>query len=527
MENNYKGNKGELQTRREFFKKTAKGILPMLGAFVAAPTVIMGTLSSCGCYDCEAVCQDDCVNTCSGSCSDTCYHSSTGSGCSDCSSSCSGTSASSTCSSCANDCSSSCKDECLETCENTCSTTCEGTCSSTCEGSATGKPTTGTIDGHEYVDLGLSVLWATCNLGANSPDETGDWYAFADPDEILEDVSYRNKEALANYYDSLHFEVGDTISGTNLDVAKKKWGSLWRIPRKDDFAELIDNCSIQRNGNYLEFTSKINDNRIFLPLAGSIDRKGYLDEYGHAAYENQNGIYWAGDIVEVDSRPSRSYWSRAAVLCVYKSGGTELFNYDFETMFSIRPVAERNGETANCNGSCTANCSSDCTSTCKNSCETDCVGGCGKNCTGSCEDSCKGSCSNTCSTTCTGNCKGGCSGSCGYGCSGACTSCTATCADTCKAQTQQGCSDCSNDCTNGCGGSCERDCSGSCGMGCAQTCGGSCSRDCIGGCNRECRGGSYANTSWCAGCVYSCDSYCANTCSFYCYSSCQNNGRKG
>ena len=62
----------ELQTRREFFKKAAKGMLPMLGAFIATPTILT-TLTSCGgCDGCEAACQDDCEATCTGSCVTSC-----------------------------------------------------------------------------------------------------------------------------------------------------------------------------------------------------------------------------------------------------------------------------------------------------------------------------------------------------------------------------------------------------------------------------------------------------------------------
>lgn len=44
-------NNEKLQSRREFFKKTTKGMLPMLGAFIVAPSIIMSSLTSCGCDD--------------------------------------------------------------------------------------------------------------------------------------------------------------------------------------------------------------------------------------------------------------------------------------------------------------------------------------------------------------------------------------------------------------------------------------------------------------------------------------------
>ena len=94
-------NKDELMSRRRFFKNAAKGLLPMLGAFVVAPSIVMGTMTSCDkCDGCEASCQDNCETTCTGSCSGACTGScsggcqdgctrsnANGGGCSDCASS--------------------------------------------------------------------------------------------------------------------------------------------------------------------------------------------------------------------------------------------------------------------------------------------------------------------------------------------------------------------------------------------------------------------------------------------------------
>lgn len=85
----------ELMNRRRFFKKAAKGLLPMLGAFVIGLSIMMSAMTSCDkCDGCEASCQDNCETTCSGGCS-------TG-------------------------CSSTCKGECSTTCTGGCSTGCSG-----------------------------------------------------------------------------------------------------------------------------------------------------------------------------------------------------------------------------------------------------------------------------------------------------------------------------------------------------------------------------------------------------------------
>ena len=74
--------------------------------------------------------------------------------------------------------------------------------------------TSGTINGHEWVDLGLSVKWATCNIGASSPEGYGNYYAWG---ETSTKSSY-DKENCATY----EKEIGD-IAGTSRDVARVKW----------------------------------------------------------------------------------------------------------------------------------------------------------------------------------------------------------------------------------------------------------------------------------------------------------------
>ena len=89
----------ELQTRREFFKKAAQKVLPMLGAIVVGPSFITSTLTSCEkCDGCESTCSDDCTTGCSGGCSGSCD------------TTCTGTSkGSTTCSYCMNTCKGDCE----------------------------------------------------------------------------------------------------------------------------------------------------------------------------------------------------------------------------------------------------------------------------------------------------------------------------------------------------------------------------------------------------------------------------------
>ena len=123
--------------------------------------------------------------------------------------------------------------------------------------------------GHEYVDMGLSVKWATCNVGAKKPSDHGDYFAWGDT-ETKSDYSY-NKYS----YKYINNKLVDNSLPLECDAANRWWGGSWRMPTKEECDELHDenNCTwvwtttIDNQNGYL-VTSKINGNSIFLPAAG-------------------------------------------------------------------------------------------------------------------------------------------------------------------------------------------------------------------------------------------------------------------
>jgi hypothetical protein len=137
--------------------------------------------------------------------------------------------------------------------------------------------------GHEYVDLGLSVKWATCNVGANSSEGYGDYYAWGE----TSDKSSYTRDNCTTSEKSI-----DDIKGTSHDVAHIKWGGNWRMPTKAEFDELSDanNCTwtwtTQNGKNGFKVTSKKNGNSIFLPAAGKYWEEK-LDSEGSAC------SYWS------------------------------------------------------------------------------------------------------------------------------------------------------------------------------------------------------------------------------------------
>ena len=168
-------------------------------------------------------------------------------------------------------------------------------------------------NGHAYVDLGLSVKWATCNVGANNPEEYGDYFAWGET-EPKSEYYWRTykwcKEAyvyLTKYCtDSSHGTVDNkTVLDLADDAANANWGGNWRMPTIEELQELVNNCTwiwtTQNGVNGCLVTSKKNGNSIFLPAAG-FNGFGYS---GLGLYsEDSNGYYWSSSLVT--DRPERA-----------------------------------------------------------------------------------------------------------------------------------------------------------------------------------------------------------------------------
>ena len=133
------------------------------------------------------------------------------------------------------------------------------------------------INGHEYVDLGLSVKWATCNVGASQPHELGYYFAWG---EIRPKDFYGSENS-----ETYEVNVGDDIGGNpNLDAATANWRGTWRMPTKWEALELVNRCTWESgslNGRNIAKVTGPNGNFIILPLAGYCDDGWlkYLDEY--------------------------------------------------------------------------------------------------------------------------------------------------------------------------------------------------------------------------------------------------------
>ncbi len=119
------------------------------------------------------------------------------------------------------------------------------------------------INGHEYVDLGLSVKWATCNVGAASPSDYGNYYAWGEAKPKSE-YKYSNSVMWGG-------SMPDIVGDSQYDTARVNWGGTWRLPTSKEVDELISKCKCVRVSQGGHDGMKItgpNGNSIFLPAGG-------------------------------------------------------------------------------------------------------------------------------------------------------------------------------------------------------------------------------------------------------------------
>ncbi|MBR5982920.1 MAG: hypothetical protein IK025_04230 [Bacteroidales bacterium] len=151
---------------------------------------------------------------------------------------------------------------------------------------------TGTVNGHAWVDLGLpsGTRWATCNVGASTPTAYGNYYAWG---ETTTKSSYTE--------DNYTYSSNPTTLPSSADAATANWGSGWRMPTSTEMQELIDNCTVtwttQSGVNGRLFTGP-NGNSIFLPAAGGrydselYDAGSYGNYWSSSLYTDGAGNAW-------------------------------------------------------------------------------------------------------------------------------------------------------------------------------------------------------------------------------------------
>ena len=188
------------------------------------------------------------------------------------------------------------------------------------------------INGHEYVDLGLpsGLKWATCNVGADKPEDYGNYYAWG---ETRVKSTYTISNILTHGLNISQLQSQGIIDGDyNLnpqhDIARVNWGSTWRMPTKDELEELKKKCTwkwIVQNGVSGYKVTGPNDNYIFLPTAGDRD--------GSWLYRaRKDGGYWSSS--PYGSNSNYAYY-------LYFNSGDQYVYWDYRYYGrSVRPVSE-------------------------------------------------------------------------------------------------------------------------------------------------------------------------------------------
>ena len=178
----------------------------------------------------------------------------------------------------------------------------------------------GTINGYAYIDLGLSVKWATCNIGADSPEGYGNYYAWG---EVATKESYTVDNSVTD-----GVSMSDIAGNSEYDAATANRDSTWRMPTSSEIDELISECTwtwtTLNEVNGYEVTGT-NGNSIFLPAAGYCDSSGSL-------YAGTYGYYWSS--TPISSAPNYAYGLNFYDSSFYCSYGSRFRGR------SVRPVSD-------------------------------------------------------------------------------------------------------------------------------------------------------------------------------------------
>ena len=195
---------------------------------------------------------------------------------------------------------------------------------------------TGATSTYEAVDLGLSVKWATFNVGATKPEEYGGYYAWGETEEKekYDWSTYKwcngSSTSITKYCTDSYYGTVDNkaVLDPEDDVAHVKWGGSWRMPTLDELKELKNNCTWQwatQNGVNGYKVTGANGNSIFLPAAGY--------RYGSGLnYSGSDGNYWSSSLDE----------GYSDIVCNlgFDSGGCDWYNYSRCYGVSVRPVSK-------------------------------------------------------------------------------------------------------------------------------------------------------------------------------------------
>lgn len=204
--------------------------------------------------------------------------------------------------------------------------------------------------GHDYVDLGLpsGTLWATCNIGAETPEDNGDYFAWGEINGYLSGktdfswTTYRygnSYNSLTKYCDNKNLGAVDNKTALDIedDAARVIWGGQWRIPSREEVEELIAYTTVEimsQNSTY-KITSKINGKLLIFPLGGCINSPYHGDSGGFWELGGR-GFYWSSSFTADHNKSSNGCSGACYMNLMFGSLRTD-FSQRYNGL-SIRPV---------------------------------------------------------------------------------------------------------------------------------------------------------------------------------------------
>lgn len=161
---------------------------------------------------------------------------------------------------------------------------------------------------NEYVDLGLSVKWATCNVGAEKPEDFGDYFAWGETEPKTDyswstykwcngSASTLNKYCRFSEYGNEGFTDTLMVLSPEDDVAHVKWGGCWRMPTMLEQDELLNNCTWTWYGSGNSEFNGVAGYKVTSNIEGYTDRSIFLPAAGYRRGERldltEEGYYWS------------------------------------------------------------------------------------------------------------------------------------------------------------------------------------------------------------------------------------------
>lgn len=198
----------------------------------------------------------------------------------------------------------------------------------------------GNDNGHDYVDMGVSVMWSPVNMGATVIGEFGEYFAWGEEKtkDYFSFENYKHSNGGQNNYTKYGINPSEGVVDnlTTLepedDAAHVQWGGTWRMPTQQEWIELRENCTweyTRENGRRGWTATAPNGNKIFFPFAGG-------QHWDENDTKNIYGTYRSSSLGEKYTGTTYNVIFRS-----HLDGGTAAISWSYgsrEFGLSIRPV---------------------------------------------------------------------------------------------------------------------------------------------------------------------------------------------